>query len=83
MTATEATSEWYAWALPIIDALGPMPYGAITGGISSARKKQTTALLKYECPVCGFLARITKKHTEGLEFLRCPAPECDGELLEG
>jgi hypothetical protein len=83
MTSTVATQEWYAWALPIMDTLGPMPYGAITGGISSARKKQTTALLKYECPVCGFLARITAKHTQGLDYLRCPSPECDGELLEG
>jgi predicted RNA-binding Zn-ribbon protein involved in translation (DUF1610 family) len=81
MTATEAQEAWYTWALPIINELGPMPYGKITGGISSARKKQTTALLKYECPMCGFLARITAKHTQGLAYLRCPSPDCDGELM--
>lgn len=83
MTSTVATQDWYTWALPIIETLGPIPYGAITGDLSSARKKQSTALLKYECPVCGFLARITKKHVEPHAYLQCPAPECDGELLEG
>ena len=81
MTATTATSDWYAWAIPIMDSLGPIPYGAITGGISSARKKQATALLKMECPACGWLARVTKKHIEPHEYLSCPVPSCDGELL--
>lgn len=80
-TQTVAGEAWYAWALPIIAELGEMPYGALTGEHSSARKKQTTALLKVECPVCGFLARVTKKHISPHAFLNCPVPECVGEFV--
>ena len=82
MTATVATAAWYAWALPIIEALGPMPYGAlVTDGLSSARKKQSTSLLKVECPACGWLARVTAKHITPHAHLNCPAPGCIGELI--
>lgn len=79
-TATVAGQEWYKWALPIITELGDMPYGALSGEHSSARKKQATALLKVECPVCGWLARVTKKHISPHGYLNCPVPECSGEL---
>lgn len=81
LTATVAGEGWYAWALPIIAELGDMPYGALSGEHSSARKKQTAALLKVECPVCGFLARVTKKHIAPHAFLNCPVPECLGEFV--
>jgi len=81
MTSTVASQDWFVWALPIIEELGPMPYGAIHGGLSSARKKQTTALLKVECPLCGFIARVTNKHIAPHPYLRCPAPDCEGELM--
>lgn len=80
-TATQAGADWYAWALPIIAELGDMPYAALTGDISSARKKQATALLKTECPVCGFLARVTRKHIAPHSHLNCPVPDCVGELV--
>lgn len=80
-TATQAGEDWYKWALPILDELGDIPYGAITGDQSSARKKQATALRKVECPVCGWLARVTAKHITPHAFLRCPAPDCVGELI--
>lgn len=80
--ATTASADWYAWALPIISSLGEMPYGALSeDGLSSARKKQTAALLKVECPVCGFLARVTKKHIAPHDHLDCPVPTCDGVLI--
>lgn len=81
MTATVETAEWYEWALPILSELGPMPYGAINGGVHSGRKKQKTALLKVECPACGFLARVTAKHIEPHTHLNCPVPDCSGVLL--
>lgn len=84
MTATVATSDWYAWALPLIEQLGPMPYGALQGGLSSQRKKQRTALLKVECNVCGFIARVTNKHIAPHTHLNCPVPDCVGTLeVEG
>lgn len=82
MTATSASSAWYSWALPIIEKLGPMPYGALaTDGLSSAKPKQKTALLKVECPACGWLARVTRKHIAPHEHLICPVPSCVGVLV--
>jgi hypothetical protein len=83
MTSTTASSEWYTWALPILDAIGPMPYAALADGKSSAPPKQKTSLLKVECPACGWLARVTHKHIGAHEYLNCPVPECVGVLVTG
>jgi hypothetical protein len=81
-TATVAGEVWYTWALPIIESLGAMPYGALNADkASSAGPKKVTALLKVECPVCGFLARVTAKHITPHTHLNCPVPDCDGELI--
>lgn len=81
MTSTVALEGWYAWALPILSRLGPMPYAAMTLGQSSAKPKQKTNLLKCECDACGFTARITAKwaYTDA-GTMRCPDPDCDGTL---
>lgn len=82
MLSPTASQGWYSWALPIINALGPMPYGTLaTDGISSARPAQTAAMLKLECPVCDFIARTTKKHIRPHAFLNCPVPNCAGVLV--
>jgi hypothetical protein len=82
-TATTAGQGWYTWALPILERLGPMPYAAIHGDSSStsAPKKQVAYMRKLECPVCGWLARVTNKHIEPHAFLSCPVPNCTGELF--
>ena len=80
MTSTVASSDWYVWALPILDIIGPMPYGALNGGISTAKPKQKTNLLKVECPCCGFVARVTNKHIAPHSHLNCPVPTCTGVL---
>lgn len=80
-TQVNPGQAWYAWALPIVNALGEMPYGALSGEHSSARKTQGTSLLKVECPVCNFLARVTRKHVSPHSHLNCPVPECTGELV--
>lgn len=80
MTATVASAKWYEWALPILDALGPMPYAALAGGESSAKPKQKTNLLKVECDECGWLARVTLKHIEPHDTLICPTG-CGGTLI--
>jgi len=81
MTATTASAKWYAWALPIIESLGPLPYAALHGSMNTGRPKQATSLLKAECPACGFLARITAKHITPHSHLNCPVPDCIGTLL--
>lgn len=80
MTATTAGDRWREWALPILEELGPLP-GASLGGsaASSAPKKQTTRMLKVECPDCGFSFRTTAKHLEAHDELTCPTG-CGGIL---
>jgi hypothetical protein len=78
--STIAGEAWYRWALPVLDALGPMPYGVLNDGESSSPPKQKTNLLKVECDKCGWLARVTNKHIEPHDRLDCPVPGCDGTL---
>lgn len=78
MTSTTAAQGWYEWALPILNALGPMPYGVLDGGQSTAKPKQKTNLLKVECDCCGWLARVTAKHMDHV-LLVCPT-QCGGTL---
>lgn len=80
--ATLAGPDWFQWAAPLIEALGPMPYAALNDkGMTTARKKQRTSLLKVECPACGWLARVTAKHIEPHTHLNCPVPDCTGVLV--
>lgn len=79
-TSTVAGTGWYKWALPVLDRLGPLPYGKLDEGMSSGKPKQKTALLKVECNVCGWLARVTMKHIAPHEHLNCPVPDCVGVL---
>lgn len=79
-TATVAGKDWYVWALPVIEALGPLPYGALADGQHTGRKKQKSSLLKVECPECGWLARVTAKHIDGHDHLTCAVPDCGGIL---
>lgn len=78
-TATVAGEAWYEWALPVLSDLGPMPYGQLNDGLSSGKPKQKTNLLKVECPNCGWLARVTRKHIEPHNDLVCPT-QCGGYL---
>jgi SprT-like family len=84
MTSTVAMADWYTWALPVLAELGPMPYGVLGPGESSAKPKQKTNLLKVECDACGWIARVTLRHIEPHMHLNCPTPDCDGQLrVEG
>jgi hypothetical protein len=81
MTATVAGDGWRKWALPILEELGPMP-GAPLTEMKKLGKKQTTRMLKCECSDCGFVFRTTRSHIGSHpEGLRCPAPECGGEVV--
>jgi len=79
--ATYAGADWYAWASPMLDALGPMPYSEISAALLKQKKTVPTWGIKVECPDCGWLARASKKHIQPHTHLNCPAPECDGILI--
>lgn len=80
MTATVAGDKWREWALPVLEKLGPMP-GASLGGerLVAAPKKQTTRMLKVECPDCAFSFRTTRSHLDAHDELTCPTG-CGGIL---
>lgn len=83
MTATVASEEWRAWALPILKELGAMP-GARLSELSPIGKKQTTRMLKCACIDCGFTFRTTRKHLEAHpDGLSCPVRGCGGDVEEG
>jgi hypothetical protein len=58
MTATYASPELQERLNAISADLGPYPHAALT---AAARKKQTTRMLKIECPDCGYTARAALK----------------------
>lgn len=57
MTATEAGPALKAELEAMIPALGEYPHAALS---LSTRKKQTTRMLKLECPSCGFICRASQ-----------------------
>lgn len=78
-TATVAGDVWRAWAGPVLEALGPYPHSTLTAG-ETGKKKQSTRMLKIECPSegCGMLYRASRKNVDrGLP--KCP--ECDARMV--
>ena len=43
--------------------------------VAARKKKQTTRMIKCECPTCGFIFRTTAKWAEG-RVLVCPDEQC-------
>lgn len=71
MTATVRTPEFDEWMTPIIEKIGKFPHEKLdtdSGGI----KKQTTRLIKCECPECGYVVRTTAKWIEQAGAPCCP-----------
>lgn len=77
MRNPKASAEFFMWALPVLDELGEMPYGALKGDTTP---KQKTNLLKVACTSCDFIARVTRKHIDRHTHLNCPVPDCEGRL---
>jgi hypothetical protein len=61
----------------LCEAIGPYPHAALTDGPTADKPaKQTTRMLKVECPACGYLVRTTRQWLEkGLPTCPC------GELM--
>lgn len=81
LRATIGGPSWFAWAAPILETLGAMPYAAIKGDVKPPRKKKKTYLKSAQCPDCGFQAWVTMKNVTPLTHLECCNPECDGILM--
>lgn len=71
MTATVASEDLKADLAKVCEELGPYPQPKLRSGHSSNGPKQTTRMLKCECPECGYIVRTTAKWLEvGLPL--CP-----------
>lgn len=69
MTATVATPELHEKLVAIVNELGPYPHAALC---PTLKEKQTTRLLKIQCPECGYVLRGTAKWVEvGLPTCCC------------
>jgi hypothetical protein len=76
MTSTVPSDRLRVELAEVIKDIGPYPHPRLMGGQSSNGPKQTTRMLKLECPECGYLVRTSSKWLEvGLPM--CP----DGDTL--
>lgn len=76
-TATHAGEELKERLTPIVDALGEYPHAMLKRGSrgSETPKKQSTRMLKIECPNDGYTARTTRKWLDDLGAPTCPCGE--------
>jgi len=80
MTATVAGPEFIKAIEPVLAKVGPLPHAQlVTGGLSTAPKKQNNRHIRVKCEECGYLARVARKHLD-IAALRCPV--CDVEMTE-
>lgn len=63
LTATFAGEELREKLDALTALLGPYPHAGMDPGKSN-RKKQSTRMLKLECPECGYIVRTTQKWIE-------------------
>lgn len=69
MTSTHAGKELAAKLKKAIKSLGKYPHGALA---LNSKKKQSTRLIKCECPECGYNVRITRKWLNEVGEPLCP-----------
>ncbi|MBN2711873.1 MAG: SprT-like domain-containing protein [Planctomycetes bacterium] len=78
MTATVASDELLeAFNTGVIPNLGEYPHAQLTGACTG-KKKQTTRMIKLECPTCGMVIRTTKTWIENTGQPICA---CDGQSV--
>jgi hypothetical protein len=69
MTSTKEGDELRRWASARIDEIGKYPAGSLA---LHMRQKQTTRLIKCECGVCGYVARVARKWIDDVGAPICP-----------
>jgi SprT-like family len=71
MTATQPSDAFRERVQPMLDDLGPYPMAKLDARkMTTGVKKQSTRLLKAECPDCGYTVRIARK------WLDVGLPDC-------
>jgi hypothetical protein len=71
-TATVAGEAFLAWAAEPLAKLGAYPHATLTpGGTVNGTPKQTTRMLKLECPSCGMVMRTTAKWLDAAGLPTC------------
>jgi len=78
-TSTKLNEAGLEWAKKIITRYGDYPRPSFTG---AAIKKQTTNLIKAQCPSCGYIIRLTNKWIE-FAHPQCPSGNCDCDMIVG
>lgn len=80
MTATVAGPDLVLRLAPVLADLGPYPHAGLTPtGTTSTGPKQTTRMLKCECPACGYTVRTTRKWLD-IATPTCPLDEIPMEV---
>lgn len=72
-TATVVGDAFRQAVAPLLAELGPFPHRSLD---VTQRRKQSTRLLKAECPFCGYTVRVTRKWVE-IAVPRCPVHEVE------
>jgi hypothetical protein len=80
MTATVASDDLKATLSALVtDRLGDYPHAAMVAAMGTgSTPKQTTRMLKVECPETGYVARTTAKWLDAYGAPKCPC--CDEEM---
>lgn len=74
LTATTAGAALRAELQAIVDMVGPYPGSRLSPMDGGGPKKQSTRMLKCECPSCGYVVRTTAKWLKvGLPICPCGA----------
>ena len=71
MTATVGGEKYIALVAPFLEQLGPYPHGELDAKAGPV-KPQTTRLIKVQCPMCEYTARITRKWLDDPGAPFCP-----------
>lgn len=70
-------AEWKAWAMPLVDQAGPIPFDALSEFVKKPAK-QTTRMLKFEHEGCegvdgeSYVWRASAKGVSDKEYVHCP-----------
>lgn len=83
---------WWAWASGFAKELGPIPHKRLDLlNAQGEKKKQSTRMLKCECPDCGLIWRMARKPIVAImeaqqgqggdaPYLNCVDPDCACEI---